>query len=68
MFDPEEGVLTYKCPEHNRFVRTTIRTNRQTLIGLGVFKISVWCPHCGAPHNIRGRDASLADRLPADAR
>jgi hypothetical protein len=55
----EEGVLTYKCPDTGRVVRTSILTTDKTLRGLGSFKISVWCPHCGAPHQIAGKDASL---------
>jgi peptide subunit release factor 1 (eRF1) len=63
----EQGVLTYKCPDSGRSVRTTIRTSRQTLTGLGVFKISVWCPHCRAPHQITGKDASLTYAMLAEA-
>jgi hypothetical protein len=59
MMDQEEGVLTYKCPDSGRSVRTSIRTNSKILRRLGAFKISVWCSHCGAPHQIAGNDASL---------
>lgn len=60
MMDQEEGVLMYTCPDSSRTVRTSILTTRKTLTGLGAFKLSVWCPHCGAPHQIAGSDASLA--------
>ena len=59
MMDQEEGVLTYACPDSGRTVRTSILTTRKTLTGLGAFKISVWCPHCAAPHQISGTEASL---------
>ena len=61
----EEGVLSYKCPDSGHAVRTSIVTTDKTLKGLGAFKISVWCPHCGAPHQIAGKDASLIRPLPA---
>ena len=57
--DQKEGVLTYKCSASGQPVRTTIRTNKQTLNGLHAYKISVWCPHCCGPHQIYGKDASL---------
>lgn len=60
MMDQEEGVLMYTCPDSGRAVRTSILTNNKTLTGLGAFKLSVWCPHCGAPHQIAGNEASLA--------
>jgi hypothetical protein len=61
----EEGVLSYKCPDSGRAVRTSILTTDKTLKRLGAFKISVWCPHCGAPHNIGGNEASLTRPIPA---
>jgi hypothetical protein len=67
MMDQEEGVLTYRCPDSGHAVRTTIRTNEATLKRLKVFKISVWCPHCGVPHNITGDAASLVYPLQAQA-
>jgi hypothetical protein len=67
MMGQEEGVLTYKCPDSGRAVRTAILTNKTTLTRLGVFKLSVWCPHCGAPHQIAGNDASLTYSMLADA-
>jgi hypothetical protein len=63
--DLAEGVLTYTCPDTGRTVRTSILTTTKTLTGLGAFKISVWCPHCGAPHGISGKEASLSQPLPA---
>jgi hypothetical protein len=65
--DQEQGVLTCMCPDSGRAVRTTILTNETTLRRLKAFKISVWCPHCGAPHNITGNDASLVYPLLAGA-
>ena len=64
MMDQEEGVLTYTCPDSGRTVRTSILTTRKTLTGLGAFKLSVWCPHCGAPHQIAGTEASLTHSSP----
>ena len=63
MMDQEEGVLTYKCPDSGHSVRTSILTSSKMLSRLGDFKLSVWCPHCGAPHQIAGNDASLAHSL-----
>jgi hypothetical protein len=63
MMDQEESVLTYTCPDSGRTVRTAILTDSKTLKRLGAFKLSVWCPHCGAPHQIAGHDASLAHSL-----
>ena len=62
-----ESVLTYKCPATGRAVRTAILTNNTTLAKLSAFKLSVWCPHCGAPHNIAGNEASLPYSLPTEA-
>src|SRR5262245_13826883 len=59
----EQGVLMYKCPDTGRAVRTSIQTNNKTLKGLAAFKISVWCPHCAAPHQIAGTEALLSQSL-----
>lgn len=67
MMDQEESVLTYKCPDSGHVVRTAIRTNNTTLKKLGAFKLSMWCPHCGTPHQITGNDASLTYLLLAEA-
>ena len=63
MMDQEEGVLMYKCPDSGRAVRTSILTNSKMLKRLGAFKLSVWCPHCGASHQIAGNDASVTHSL-----
>ena len=51
MFDLE-GPLTYNCPQSRREVLTGILTDEATLTRLGALKLSVWCPHCAAPHMI----------------
>jgi hypothetical protein len=61
-----ESVLTYKCPDTGRAVRTVIVTDKNTLSKLGAFKLSVWCPYCRTPHKIAGRDASLTYSLPSE--
>ena len=63
-----ENVLTYKCPETGRAVRTAILTNKTTLSKLSSLKLSVWCPHCGSAHKIAGYEASLTYSLPTEAR
>jgi hypothetical protein len=30
-----------------------------TLAKLGIFKLSVWCPHCSTPHTMTGKEASV---------
>ena len=59
MFDLE-GPLTYNCPESRREVLTGILTDEATLTSLGALKLSVWCPHCAAPHMIAAKDASIS--------
>ena len=59
MFDLE-GPLTYNCPESRREVLTGILTDEATLTRLGALKLSVWCPHCAAPHMILAKDASIS--------
>jgi hypothetical protein len=61
-----ESVLTYKCPDTGRTVRTVILTNKITLAKLSTCKLSVWCPHCAAPHMITGNEASLTYSLPTE--
>jgi len=63
MMDQEEGALTYKCPDSGRAVRTSILTSSKMLRRLGAFRLSVWCPHCAAPHQIAGNDASVTHSL-----
>jgi len=67
MMDQEETVLTYKCTDSGLAVRKAIRTNKTTLTRLSAFKLSVWCPHCGAPHQIAATDASLSYSMLAEA-
>jgi hypothetical protein len=55
-----EGTLTYDCPESRREVLTGILTDEATLTRLGALKLSVWCPHCAAPHMIAAQDASIS--------
>jgi len=55
-----EGPLTYNCPESRREVLTGILTDEATLTSLGALKLSVWCPHCAAPHMIAAKDASIS--------
>ena len=55
-----EGPLTYNCPESRRKVLTGILTDEATLTRLGALKLSVWCPHCAAPHMIAAKDASIS--------
>ena len=59
------GLLTYDCPESRREVLTGILTDEATLTRLGALKLSVWCPHCAAPHMIAAKDAHLSGSLHA---
>jgi len=52
-------MLKYLCPNNNREVTTSIKTDLVTLLEMRNLKISVWCPHCGAPHQILGSEAYL---------
>jgi hypothetical protein len=61
MTDQRQGTLTYNCPSTGLAVQTAIVTNSTDLARLANVKLSVWCPHCDAPHKIDGRDASLLD-------
>ena len=62
-----EGPLTYNCPESRREVLTGILTDEATLTSLGALKLSVWCPHCAAPHMIAAQDASISsDNTPVE--
>ena len=56
----EHGTLTYNCPETTRPVRTGIIADTATIEKLSFFKLSVWCPHCGTPHTILGKQASIS--------
>ena len=56
----EHGTLTYSCPETTRRVRTGIIADTATIEKLSFFKLSVWCPHCAAPHMIAAKDASIS--------
>jgi hypothetical protein len=64
MIDQRQDALTYNCPSTGRLVRTAIVTSNAALAKLARVKLSVWCPHCDAPHKIAGRDASVAFALP----
>ena len=57
MFDLE-GPLTYNCPESCREVLTGILTDEATLTRLSALTLSVWCPHCAAPHMIAAKNAT----------
>ena len=59
MVDQREGVLTYKCPHSGRIVATSIVTDNTTLTRVRSCVLSVWCPHCGTPHKIVGKEAAL---------
>ena len=56
----EHGTLTYSCPETTRPVRTGIIADTATVEKLSFFKLSVWCPHCAAPHMTVAKDASIS--------
>ena len=56
----EQGTLTYSCPETTRPVRTGIVADTATIERLSLFKLSVWCPHCGTPHTILGKQAGIS--------
>jgi hypothetical protein len=56
----DQGTLTYTCPETTRLVQTGIITDTATVEKLSFFKLSVWCPHCGAAHAILGKEASIS--------
>ena len=53
-------MLTYRCPNSGKFVRTSIETSDNEIRRLASFKLSVWCPHCDDAHMILGKDASVA--------
>ena len=63
-----EKVLTYKCPDTGRAVRTAILTNKTTLSTLNSLKLSEWCPHWGPHTRFAGYEASLTYSLPTEAR
>jgi hypothetical protein len=63
MTDHRQDPLTYNCPSTGLAVQTSIVTNSVELARLADVKLSVWCPHCAAPHKIDGRDASIAATL-----
>ena len=52
-------MLKYLCPNGNRDVTTSIQTDLATLLEMRDLKISVWCPHCVAPHQICASEAYL---------
>jgi hypothetical protein len=53
--------LTYICPITNLAVKTSIHTTEAALMRMSSMVISVWCPHCQAPHKITAADAKLSD-------
>jgi hypothetical protein len=63
MTDEPESALIYNCPSSGRAVRTSIVTSRLELTRLARVTLSLWCPHCDAPHKIAGRGAFLASAL-----
>jgi hypothetical protein len=63
MTDHRQAMLTYNCPSTGLAVQTAIVTNSAELARLADVKLSVWCPHCAAPHKIDGRDAALGAAL-----
>ena len=53
-------MLTYRCPNSGKLVRTSVETSDNEIRRLASFKLSVWCPHCDDAHIILGKDASVA--------
>jgi hypothetical protein len=60
-----DAVLTYRCPDTAQFVQTDIRTSQTELKRLGEFKLSLWCPHCQAAHQILGANAFVTEKSDA---
>jgi hypothetical protein len=63
MIDQRQDALSYMCPSTGHTVITSIVTNNAELKKLARVKLSVWCPHCDAPHKIAGTDASITYSL-----
>jgi hypothetical protein len=51
------GTLKFLCPVSFREVETSIKTDDLTLLQMQRMKLSVWCPHCNAPHQIKATEA-----------
>jgi hypothetical protein len=49
--------LRYRCPYKNREVETSIETDDKTLNKMRAMRLSVWCPHCEASHQISAAQA-----------
>jgi hypothetical protein len=60
-----DAVLTYRCPDTGQFVQTDIRTSQTELKRLGQFKLSLWCPHCQAAHQIVAANAFITEQVDA---
>ena len=53
------GRLTYVCFDSEKEVVSNIETDQETLRGMGVIKLSVWCPHCWTAHQISANQAYI---------
>jgi hypothetical protein len=49
--------LKYRCPVKSREVETSIETDQATLTKMRAMRLSVWCPHCSASHQIGAHQA-----------
>ncbi|MCC6780583.1 MAG: hypothetical protein IT537_28735 [Hyphomicrobiales bacterium] len=53
-------MILYTCPVTGRQVRSELQTSAAGLARLGSLKISLWCPHCDAPHSIPANEITAS--------
>jgi hypothetical protein len=52
-------MLTFRCPETDKTVQTSLAVSETDLRRLGTVRLSLWCPHCQAGHNIAAADTTI---------
>jgi hypothetical protein len=58
-----DGALKYRCKATGESVKTSIKTDDQTLIQMNRIRLSVWCPHCKDSHSIMANEAYVDEML-----
>jgi hypothetical protein len=53
------GALMMRCPESGRTVNSGVFVQEADIPRLAQFRLSVRCPHCGEPHDIRVGEAYI---------
>lgn len=61
------GILSVYCPTTTRPIPTGIHTDYKDLVRGWDRLINVDCPHCGGNHEVKVRDAFIADAISDDA-